>query len=453
MRQRSNRVRTILITAALVLSGWVAGPSKLVTAVSASPIQHVVIIYQENHTFDNVLGRLCVIDSRCNGAETGKISTGAIIPLSTATDKVAHVAHNHSWQVMAVDGGLMDHFDLIGGCGAPAYACMSQYDPSQIPNLAALARRFAISDATFQLDLAASWGTHLEIVTGTSDGFVGTIPNGGPAGTVFGQGWGCDSNRYAWWRPATGGPGQSVPACVPFPDGTGAVAPTPVKWVPTLMDRLDQVNLTYTLYAGSPPAMPGVAYQPGGYQWSICPTFADCGETTQKGHVVPASQVITDAQNGLLPNVSIVTPIAANSQHNTDSMLAGDNWIGSIVSAIENGPDWSSTAIFISYDDCGCFYDHVSPPKGLGPRIPVVIVSPYAISGYTDSNVATPASFLAFVNHTFGLTPLGPRDSAAYDFGASFNYAQANLSVERMRYSVVPASFGAVPDADPDDLT
>jgi phospholipase C len=432
----------------------VAGPGEVVTGAAGTPIQHVVIIYQENHTFDNVLGRLCVLDSRCDGANSGKISTGATIPLSTATDVIPNVAHSVYSQNVAIDSGLMDHFDLIKGCNAPAYACMSQYDPSQIPNLAALARKFAISDATFQLSQDPSWGSHLELVTSTPDGFTGDNPQApAPPGTVFGPGWGCDSHRYAWWVPPTGGSPQSVPACVPFPDGTGAVAPTPVKWVPTLMDRLHQVGLTYRLYAGSAPSVTSQAFQRSGYQWAICPTFADCVNTVQKSHMVHADQVITDAESGLLPAVSVVTPIAYKSQHNGYSMLSGDNWLGSVVRAIEHGPDWASTAIFISYDDCGCFYDHVSPPAGLGPRIPVVIVSPYAISGHTDSKIATQASFLAFIEHNFGLAPLGLKDSAAYDFSGSFNYSQPPLAPVGLTTSATPASSLDLPIADPNDPT
>jgi phospholipase C len=357
---------------------------------------------------------------------------------------------------MAVDGGLMDRFDLLRNCGGPAYACMSQFDPSQIPNLAALARKFALSDATFQLDLAASWGSHLELVTSNLDGFTGANPSApAPTGTVFGAGWGCDSNRYTWWIAPNATKKQSVPSCVPFQDGTGAVAPTPVKWVPTLMDKLDAAGMTYKLYAGNNNIQAGVAFQPSGYQWATCPTFADCGQTAQRSHMVVANQVLTDAANGTLPAVSIVTPTGHDSQHNSTSMLNGDNWVGSVVSAIQKSTDWSSTAIFIAYDDCGCFYDHVSPPTaGLGPRIPVVIVSPFAIAGHTDSNVATQASFLAYIEHNFGLTPLGTRDSAAYDFNGSFNYSQVPLTGAKMMTSAIPASSqNLAPLSDPNDTT
>jgi phospholipase C len=99
--------------------------------------------------------------------------------------------------------------------------------------------------------------------------------------------------------------------------------------------------------------------------------------------------VVDDGAAGKLSNFSIVVPTGANSQHNKDSMTVGDNWIGSIVAAIQSGPDWPSTTIFITYDDCGCFYDHVPPPQpDWGIRVPMVIVSPYAERGGTDSGLA-----------------------------------------------------------------
>ena len=109
-------------------------------------------------------------------------------------------------------------------------------------------------------------------------------------------------------------------------------------------------------------------------------------------------------------------------------MAQGDNWIGKAVSAVEKGPDWSSTAIFIAWDDCGCFYDHVAPPKGLGIRVPMIIVSPYARAGYTDTTTASYYSLLAYTEHTFHLTPLTSADQNAYDYTNSFNYNQTPLN-------------------------
>jgi phospholipase C len=121
-----------------------------------------------------------------------------------------------------------------------------------------------------------------------------------------------------------------------------------------------------------------------------------------------------------------------NSQHNQDLMDVGDNWLGRVISAIQAGPDWASTAVFITYDDCGCFYDHVPPPKGLGIRVPMVIISPYAKQGFTDSNVASFSSMLAFTEHVFGLAPLSARDASAYDFSDSFDFDQAHTAPTKL---------------------
>jgi phospholipase C len=205
------------------------------------------------------------------------------------------------------------------------------------------------------------------------------------------------------------------------------------------MDVMDSARLTYSLDAGTKP-QGTTPFQSSGYQWAICPTFADCIQTAQVSHVHTADQILTDASAGTLPAVSMVTPISANSQHNGDSMIAGDNWLGQVVGALEAGPEWSSTAIFIAYDDCGCFYDHVAPPTAdLGPRIPVVIVSPYAVPGHTDSTIATQASFLSFIEDTFALPPLGPNDAGAYDYSGSFRYRSTQPT------KPVPMSVTAVP--------
>jgi phospholipase C len=409
----------------------------------ATPIQHVVVIDQENHSFDNVLGRLC-LRLGCDGATTGKLPDGSQIPLRKATDIVPNVIHSTKAQATAIDGGRMDGFANISGCGASTkYQCLTQFTPAQIPNLANLGTHFAVSDRTFEMDAIPSWGAHIELVAAKLDGFTGDNPTGNQS-----IGWGCDSKKDAPWRATPGGALQSVPSCIPdynldptaFPHG-GAYRSTPVKPIPTIMDELDQAGLSWRFYSSTTPD--------NGYSWATCPTFAECLYTDQREGLVPRTDVLADAQNGNLPAFSLVLPNSAVSQHNLDSMAKGDNWIGQVVSAVENGPDWASTAIFITYDDCGCFYDHVAPPPGFGIRVPMVIVSPFAKPGFVDSNRASFASLLSFTEHTFGLPALGTRDSTAYAYANAFDYTQArnapvamthtNISTqERRRLSAMP---------------
>jgi phospholipase C len=316
--------------------------------------------------------------------------------------------------------------------------------------LATLADQFAVSDRTFSMSDSPSWGGHLYAAAATMDGFSGDIPS--PVrGVARGPGWGCDSNKVDAWVGPDGTASQQ-PSCVPKTDGSGAFRPTPVPHVSTIFGSLQTAGRSWKIYGAPPPST--VGGQDVGYGWSICPSFASCLYSSQVNHLVPSSKVLTDAARGTLPNYSVLTPswssAAANggadsSQHNDFSMLAGDNWIARVVSAIQNGPDWASTAIFITYDDCGCFYDHVAPPVNPdgtldGPRVPMVIVSPYAKSGYTDSTRATFASILAFTEHTFGLPALAANDAAAYDYANSFDYTQTPLSGARLAQHPLPPS-------------
>ena len=426
-----------------------------------TPIQHVVIIYQENHSFDNVLGKLCVLDDRCNGATSGKLADGQVMPLRRATDIVPNVEHLSGGQRTAINDGKMDGFSKIGGCGpAMHYQCYTQFHPSQIPNLSALARQFNISDRTFSNSPIGSWGAHLELVAQTLDGFIHQVPNDipmGQPGQTVGRGWGCDSNKDVSWQPDPSAPRQLVPSCVPdfsldpqqYPFG-GAYRATPVQHVPTIMDRLDAAALSWRLYASD---------GPGGtpYGWAICPTFAGCLYTAQHNNQVPTEQVLTDAQAGALPSFSVVLPSNANSQHNKDSMLQGDNWIGKVVGTIQQSVQWPSTAIFITYDDCGCFYDHGPPPTGWGVRVPMVIVSPWAKHGHVDPRRASFSSMLAFTEHIFGLPPLTNRDAPAYDYQYSFDFTSPpSLAPTRLRYSAIPrweTRWLKKHPADPDDPT
>lgn len=427
-----------------------------------TPIQHVVFIIQENHSFDNVLGPWCVQNNRCDGASTGLTSTGQVIPLSSATDHIPQVPHTIDAQTNAIDGGKMDGFSKIQGCtAANGYACYTAYSAasSAIHNVAALATQYVVADHTFEDDTVASWGMHVESVSATMDGFVGGgTPHPGSKG-VLGQGWGCNSGLDTGWISPVG-KSMNVPACVPDPSLNPATYPfggayraTPVPYVPTIMDRLNAAALSWKMYVGLPNGTHG---NTSGYGWAICPTYAECIDTNQGQNMVANSQIMTDATNGTLPNFSVVTPTQANSQHNGDFMTVGDNWLGQVLNAIQTGPEWSSTAVFLTWDDCGCFYDHVAPPAGLGIRVPMVIISPYARPGYTETATASFASVLAYTEAAFSLPPLTTKDAAAYDYSGSFDYSQVPLAPIRLRMTPVSrAELQAAADSppDPDDPT
>jgi phospholipase C len=404
-------------------------------AEATSPIQHVVVLFQENHSFDDVLGKLCSLAAQgrlvrdpCDGATTGVLPDGSGISLRRAKDLVPPADHRVAAQARAINGGLMNGFGLNTGCKANTnYGCYVQYWPRQIPNVATLAQAFAVSDRTFEFRQTPSWTGHMVLAAATTDGFQGDNPApGGPNG----MGWGCDTLGQAWWWSGTDWSMQ--PSCIPDAQGRGPFRPSPVPFIPTIFDRVETAGLSWRIYGGE--GGPG-----SGYGWTICPTFYECLGGAQRANLVAASDVLFDAATGKLPSLSIVTPTDENSQHNRDSMAQGDNWIGDVVDAVMNGPHWGSTAMFVTWDDCGCFYDHVPPPQpDRGIRVPMVIVSPFARPGFTDSNDATYLSILAYAEHALGLDPLNADDAIAYDYADAFNYAQRPLKPVGMIRTSIP---------------
>jgi phospholipase C len=439
---------------ALALAPASASGAGAATAPSASGplgfVKHVVVLMQENHSFDNALGKFCNevaaklivrpgTGSKCDGATVGTDVSGPV-PLAAAPDIVSPSSHDVTTQVADIDGGKMDGFDVQGPCETAPTNCYSQYDPlsgpctsstrSCIPNLSTLATTYAVSDRTFELYQSPSWEGHMYLVTANQDGFYGFNPQvsaTGPTAVRRGGGWGCDSGASTQWDDA--GSLVLVPSCIPTrsgglgPNWTGYTGPK-AAYVPTIFDKLDNAGLTWKIYGGDAASSGNGTFQGSGWQWAICPTFAEClYSSAQRNHLVPATQIQTDAAHGALPAFSIITPTAANSQHNAYSMSRGDNYIGRIVSAIEASPDWSSTVIFITYDDCGCFYDHVNPLQynsQWGVRVPMVIVSPFSKEGFTDSKPTTFAGILRFAEKAFNMTALNGTDGSAYDYGDSF---------------------------------
>jgi phospholipase C len=452
-----SRARVVALLAAGTaglawLSGF-SGPSMAsVSRAAPRPIKHVVVLYLENHSYDNLLGFWCDRHpGRCpdGGMPSSVIlSDNSVVTPRVMPDIVPNVSHTVTSQQAAIDHGKMDGWQKVQGCTAKTgYACIGGYTPAQVPNLAALASRFAIGDRTFSMANSPSWGGHLYAVMGSLDSFEGENPITAP-GVKPGPGWGCDSKRITQWK-APGGAVKLVPSCIPdyslgLSNG-GAFKATPAKYAPTIMDRLHAAGRSWRIY-GEPTPPGGGAPTSGGYGWDVCPSFAECLDTGQKANNLPSSTFVQAARSGKLPNFALVTPggkDAAFSEHNGFSMTAGDDWLGQVASAVMNGPEWRSTVLFITWDDCGCFYDQVPPgvnPDGTpqGPRTPLIIVSPYARRSYTDTTAATFAGILAYTEHNFGLAPLGPNDARAYAFSKAFNYRQAPLRPVRMAYRPWP---------------
>ena len=363
-------------------------------------IQHFVFIIKENRTFDTYFGTF----PGANGATTGTISTGEVVPLGHAPDFLPRDLP-HSWTNanVSIDYERMDKFDVPPGCNVNGdYLCMTQMTQQDIPNYWSYATSFALADEAFSSIHSDSLPNHLYTVAAQSGGVIAN-PNSNAAA-------GCNSP-----------PGTTVTAL----NSQGYVTNIfPCFEFSTLANSLQNAGLTWKYYA------PGAGQ--AGAEWSVLSTIDSIYNTSLWNNVVSNSQFITDATSGNLPAVSWMTPPVVYSEHPKGrSTCYGENWTVGMINAVMQGPEWNSTAIVLTWDDYGGFYDHVAPPVmdifGLGPRVPMIIISPYAKAGYISHTTYEFSSFLKTVEERFGLPQLTDRDADANDLTDSFNFTQPPL--------------------------
>lgn len=378
--------------------------ARAATTSGLSLIQHVVFIVKENRTFDNIFGTY----PGANGTTTGVIHTGQVISLGHTPDKTPRdMCHSWNCALNGTDGGKMDKFDLNGNCNVNGdYLCYTQLLQSDIPNYWTYAQNFVLGDNMFSSVHGDSYPNHLYTIAAES-GDAMDIPT---SSTAKGQ-WGCDAvagTTVDILDPTTGKTSKAFP-CFDFQ---------------TLADSLNTAGISWKYYA------PG--RNKSGYIWSTFRSINHIFNSSLWTTNVPSDTTfVTDAAAGNLPAVSWLVTAGNNSEHPPSSTCAGENWTVTQLNAVMQGPNWNSTAIFITWDDFGGFYDHAPPPSpdvfGLGPRAPLLIISPYAIKGYISHTQYEFSSFLKFVEDRYGLATLSARDAAANDMTDSFNFSQTPL--------------------------
>ncbi len=371
-------------------------------------IEHIVFLIKENRSFDTYFGTFPGAD----GATTGKTSSGQVVKLSRTPDWTGYdIGHGFKDAVKAMDDGKMDRFDLIWHGNVDGYLLpYSQLTESEIPNYFAYARNFVLADRMFSSLSGPSFPNHLYTVAAESGGAISNPRRlaGSPQSRQVDTIWGCDAEDEVVEVMDAKGHIHEQPPCLDFQ---------------TLVDTLEAAHVSWKYYAP----------QPGhyGYQWSTLDAVKHIRQSSLwRTHVVPDTQFVEDAMSGDLPAVSwLVT--GENSEHPPYSTCEGENWTVQQINAVMEGPDWISTAVFLTWDDFGGFYDHVPPPKvdqfGFGPRVPLLIISSFAKRGYVSHTAYEFSSFLKFVEERFNLRPLTKRDRLANDMLDSFDFRQQPL--------------------------
>ncbi len=387
------------------------------------PIKHVVFLIKENRTFDNMFGRYPGAD----GATTGS-DHGIERALTRTPDVLEHdILHCYKCARAAWNEGLMDSFSFDESSEKYAY---SQMWPEDAPNYWRWAKKYVLADNFFSSAVGPSFPNHLFTIAATSGGAHDNPEQ--PRALVderqrtlgLYKSWGCDSV-----------PGSFVDLV----DSEGVKTR-----VPPCLDFVTEGDLLSG--AGIPWAYYSATSQQNGYIWSAYDAVEHVRSDPKvwRTHMFPVDNLFGDISEGLLPPVTWVTPRFDVSEHPEYSFCEGENWTTQMVNAIMQGPQWRSTAIFITWDDYGGFYDHVSPrqvdPFGFGFRVPLLVISPYAKQGYIDNTLGEFSSVLRFIEDNWGLTQLTARDAAADNLSQAFDFTQEPREPEPLALRACPAS-------------
>jgi phospholipase C len=179
--------------------------------------------------------------------------------------------------------------------------------------------------------------------------------------------------------------------------------------------------------------------------WNPLPYFDTVHQDNQLGNITDVTHFYKDAKAGTLPNVTWITPSGPNSEHPPSKISSGQAWTTSLINAAMQGPEWSSTAIFLSWDDWGGFYDHITPPSvdanGFGLRVPGLVISPYARRGFVDPGTMSQDAYVKFIEDDFlNSMRLDPKTDGRPDPRISVreNFAQVGNLVSDFNFSQQP---------------
>ncbi len=381
------------------------------------PIKRVVYLMLENRSFDNLFGRF----PGANGIP-GPDGTGQGIRWGNEVDMVpcpewlpGDMPHDLTAWLDSYNGGAMDGF--AQGEYGPYYA-YSSFPEHEIPTWFHWAKNNVLCDNFFASAAGPSYANHLWWIAGDGGGVIDNPeniqvqrvpdPSGSEDPLIF-KSWGCDAY------------GDNVFVLVK--DEVGNVSKhTTCFRLPTVGEQLSEKDIDWASYSGNP-------YQ-AGYIWqgysAIDQVFHD--KDMWDEHIWPVDDLFRDIEAGALPSVTWATPRFQLSDHPPFSTKHAMNWVTDIVNKIMEGPMWEHTAIFITWDEWGGLYDHVTPPKldawDVGFRVPMLVISPYARKGYIDDAVGEFSSPLRFISDNWGLPHLTKRIEQSHNFEHVFDFSK-----------------------------
>ena len=443
----------------LCLSALMLAPAT-VWGESLQSVDTVVVIYMENHSFDNVFGLFPGADGIANAQthaalqvdangrplavlpqprNTGKGAPDPRFPNNLANApfpmesyvpgnfKTGDLVHRFYTNQLQIDGGKNDKFAIFSDAGG---LTMGYYD-GRTAQVWKWAQRFTLADHFFMGAFGGSFLNHQFMICACAPVF----PNApedmkailGPSGDVIKDG-------------AVTPDGYAVNTVLPtyqphearYDTPQGKAHLLPPQDAPTIGDRLSAKGVSRAWYSGGwNKAISGNAdayfqfhHQPFAYYRA----YGD-GTAARAEHLKDGADFLSAIDQGALPHVAFYKPIGDLNQHpGYADLVSGDLHVQFLLDKLEHSPQWPHMVVIVTWDENGGFYDHVAPPKGdrwgPGTRIPTLIISPFAKTGVVDHTVYDTASILAFIEKRWNLTPLGSRDANANPLSGAFTFKQ-----------------------------
>ncbi len=375
-----------------------------------SKVKHIVVIMQENRSFDTYFGTYPGADGlpRQDGKFTVCVndpkSGQCVYPFHNSNDLNHGGPHSEVNASADINSGKMDGFIAQAetgkkgcqstdnpSCGSAfATEVMGYHDAREIPNYWTYAQNFVLQDQMFEPNASWSLPQHLFMV---SEWSAKCSKAGDPMSCV--NALQSPVNPNALQRPKN------------------SAAPEYAWTDLTYLLFKNQVTWKYYVQTGTQPdCADDAADCPPAYQdaktpgiWNPLPYFDTVKQDGQLQNITDVTNFYKDAKNGSLPAISWITPSNKNSEHPTALVSDGQAWTTSLINAAMQGPDWNSTVIFLTWDDWGGFYDHVVPPQvdqnGYGLRVPALVISPYAKQGFIDHQVLSHDAYVKFMEDIF----------------------------------------------------
>jgi phospholipase C len=383
------------------------------SVIQKNVIKHIIIIFQENHAFDNYFGvypgAVGIPSGVCEPNSLTNPSGGCTTPWLdfNAVDQ----GSGHAWQSshIAYDNGLMDGFAAMGGKVTMAY-----YNNTTIPLYWTMAQDYTLGDHMFSSVLSYSQPNHWYEIAGQA-------PN--------------ESLYYG--KCGVTGPYQGANSeyCNGTATQIGNTYLAEANNITTLADLLQAKNISWKYYSSTATAKSYNAAISSGSAFSYWSPLMSQNRTytpARESHMAFTRQILSDISNGTLPNISWVTPPMSLSEHPPSNITIGSWYTSDIVDSVMNSKYWNNTVVIIMWDDFGGYFDTVQPPRvdanGLSFRVPALVISPYSKSNYIDHSTYCFESTMKLIEYIYNLSNLTARDSNSSvcgDFANSFDFNQS----------------------------